>query len=535
MPNNGHILPPFPVRFGAFGYIAATGFVYFLAQVAVGTDFRVAVLFSLAIVFGLGAVHAGGGLRSAFGLLNAILLALFLPIAIFLKVLMLEPADSNLQSPLTTSFVMAFGFLALWIATALARRFPRPKKHILPSNYSARDYLVLSVVVLVLSFAGYLIGISPDLEGQGLRTGGILGYARGYAAFTSFAIIPAMFYVWKSNSKRFLSHPLVLGILLLQTALGILNTGKQQAIEPLALFGLTAVMRFGFASRKVWALGIVGAIFYVGLVYPYSQYIRFNGGREGNAFYRVENIQDTVWRLLTDPNFRSMVSTRIESRNNLYWNSPSLAPFSRLAMVCEADRLIAATERTRSFTGWETITWGFKLMTPSVILPNKPIFGANNYLAHIAGDAAIRNTDTQWAYGVFANFYNAFGLAGVFLGSLVLFTALYYWLGLFFGNPSWAAAPVASSLNLLFLIGAFHHSLAESSVSNQIASFATPVLILSMILLARGLARIFPKFPDRILLHRQARIHRLRADRVSRLRLPDTSAIPSSGPGKQGL
>jgi hypothetical protein len=533
MLSDRQVLKPLPLRFGAFGWTAGTAFVYFLAQLAVGTDFRVAILFSLAIVFGLAAVQAGGGFRSAFGILNAVLLADFLLIGIFLKVLMGEPADTNLYSPVTTALVMAFGFLGLWIAATAVKQFPKPKNQVMPRSYSAREYLALAIIFMVFTYGGYLIGMRPDLEGEGLQTGGILGYARAFSSFRSFAIVPVMFYVWKAGHKRFLSHPMVLGVLLFETAAGILATGKQEAVEPLFLYGVVAVMRLGFANRKIWALAALAAVFYAGLVYPYSQYIRYNGGRQGNALYRIESIEDTVWRLLTDPTFRDLVSARIDLPTRLYWNSPSMAPFSRLAMVCEADRLIAATERTEGYTGWETITWGFKLLTPHALLPNKPIYGANNYLAHIAGDAAMRNDETQWAYGVFANFYNAFGLVGVLLGSSVLFASFYCWLTLFFGNPKWSSHPTAAGLGLILILGSYQHSLVENSVSNVIASLATPVMLAVMCFLGKWTAAIFPAISQRLGIRRRNRFP-LHPGRLSRPVLSERTVMNTFPAGKDG-
>jgi hypothetical protein len=515
MLSNGSLHKPSLLRFGAFGRIAAAGFVSFLAQLAVGSDFRVVILFTLAIVFGLGAVHAGGGLRSTLGILNAILLGEFLLIAIALKVLLMEATDHNLYSPITTSMVMAFGFLGLWIATAAVQRAPRPARCLMPANFSAREYLAFAIVVLLISCGGYVLGMRPDLEGQGLQTGGILGYARTLGSFTSLAIVPTMFYAWKSGHRRFLSHPLVLLVLLFETAIGIWSTGKQGAMEPLMLYGVVAVMRFGLTSKKVWILGLLGAMFYAGLVYPYSQYVRFNGGREGLASYRVEAMKETIWRLLTDPTFRSMVSSHIDSKTRIYWDAPSLTPFSRLAMVCEADRLISATERTQSYTAWETISWGFKLLTPRILLPNKPAFGANNYLAHIAGDAGIRDDSTQWAYGIFANLFNAFGMTGVAVGSVLTFGCFYYWLTLFFGNPVWTPKPVDSALWLLLVVASYHHVIVETSVSNLIASLVNPAMILLMALLARTLARFLPRHSGHLGLQRRAMARRRHANRAA--------------------
>ena len=73
-------------------------------------------------------------------------------------------------------------------------------------------------------------------------------------------------------------------------------------------------------------------------------------------------------------------------------------------MVGEADRLIYATEQQQAFTGWETITWGFKLLMPSFLYPGKPIFEAANYLSHIAGESnpcGYHDTGVLWSDGQF--------------------------------------------------------------------------------------------------------------------------------------
>lgn len=202
-------------------------------------------------------------------------------------------------------------------------------------------------------------------------------------------------------------------------------------------------------------------------------------------------------------------------------------------MVCEADRLIAATERTQGYTGWETITWGFKLLTPHALLPSKPIYPAANYLAHIAGDTAARNDETQWAYGEFANFYNAFGLAGVILGSIIMFAGFYYWLTLFFGNPKWASRPTAASLGLIFVIGTYQHSIVENSISSVIASLTGPVILASMCYLSHWMAAIFPAIRQRIGF-RPGNRHPLHTRRLSRPVFSERTTMDTLPGGKGG-
>jgi hypothetical protein len=194
--------------------------------------------------------------------------------------------------------------------------------------------------------------------------------------------------------------------------------------------------------------------------------------------------------MLTDENFRNVISTHIEPDADQYWGVPALAPFARFAMIAEGDRLIAATERTQSYTGWETITWELKMLVPRVLYPQKPILGPGAYLAHIAGDSPWWDDTTQWAYGPFAMLYNAFGLMGVFFGSILTFAAYYAWLAVFFGNPQFASAPVPAVMWFVCIVGLNQHHLAESGVTATL--WLSPLLVAGMYLLAKAVARLLP-------------------------------------------
>jgi hypothetical protein len=161
-------------------------------------------------------------------------------------------------------------------------------------------------------------------------------------------------------------------------------------------------------------------------------------------------------------------------------------------MVSEADKLIAATKRQQAFTGWATIAWGFKLLTPSVLYPNKPVFEAGNYLAHIVGEVGSSDTTTQVSYGIMANLYNAFSFAGVLLGTPIFFAVFYYWVRIFLGDPRWERLPTASTLWFIWFVASFHHSIVESALSGIIASFSFPVVLALVYVLSRGLSLFFP-------------------------------------------
>ena len=468
---------------------------YLAGQLLAGTSVIVAAQFTVAIFFGLLAVVAGGGVKSVFGLLNLILIGRYLLIAIAIKIVLLEPADKNLREPGMTSLVMMVGFFALCIATVVACASPQPCKALLPSARRPVVFLSFALVLFVLCNAGYFVGMAPSLNGEGLTTGGVLGYARTLASMKAFAVVPAMFYAWSSGSRRFLTHPLVLAILGASLAVGIFSTGKQDAMEPVVYYVAMAILRRGLHYRKLWIFGTAAALLFGLVIFPYSQVVRVSGGREGSVSQRVVVIEDVLHKVLTEPSFGLAVATDAVGQttgHRLYWDYKILTPLNRLSLVADADRLISASMRTAP-TEWETITWGFKLLMPSFLYPDKPIYEAGNYFGHLAGDLNLMDRDTQVSYGPLANWYNAFAMPGVLIGTMVLFGALYYWLRLFCGKAEWGADAGGGTIWLLLIIGTYHHRLAESTLPGIISILPIPVIVLVLFLIAEKLTIFFPR------------------------------------------
>ena len=358
---------------------------YLVGQLLAGTGVLVAFLFAVAILFGTLSVFTGGGLASAFGCLNAILIGKFLLFGIAIKIAFLQPADDSLRAPQTTALVMAIGFIGLFVGTVIQAHMPCPHSLSLNRALSDRALLSLSIALFVIGYAGYFASMIPETTGEGLQTGGWLGIARSLGSLRSFSMIPPMLYLWRIQTRLWMTHPVILGLLIWSGLVGIFSTGKQDAMEPLVFYVLVGFLRYGWRDLRLWWLVSAGTIYYAMIVFPYSQYVRDNGGRQGTFEQRAEVTKDTFLRVATDQTFRTTLDDRASKGS--YFGPGPLSAFGRLAMVGEADHLIAATERQQTFTGWETITWGFKLATPSFLYPNKPIFEAGNYLAHIVGEA----------------------------------------------------------------------------------------------------------------------------------------------------
>ena len=476
--------------------VFATTAFYLLGQLLVGTAVAVAFLFAIAILFGLLSVFAGGGIGSAFGCLNAILIGKFLLFGVAMKIALLQPADDRLNAPVTTACVMALGFFSLYAGTEIQAHLRCPRSLSINRPFSGRLLLSLSIVVFVLSYAGYFASLIPETGGKGFQTGGWLGIARALGSMMPLSIIPPMFYLWRIRTRLWMTHPVIVGLLVWSSVVGIFSTTKQQAMEPLVFYLLVGFLRYGWRDLKLWSVLSLGAIYYTMIVFPYSQYVRNNGGRQGTFGQRAEATKKTFLRIAGDNSFRATVSDHVDQGN--YFRPGKLSTLGRLAMVGEADQLISGTEKQQAFTGWKTITWGFKLAAPSFLYADKPKLEAGNYLAHIVGEVGHSDDMTEVSYGIMANFYSAFSFAGVLIGPAIFFAGFYYWTRIFIGNPKWERAPTASTLWFVWFIGSFHHSVVESSLSGNIASMLFPVVLVPMYALSQALSSILPTSLDRV-------------------------------------
>jgi len=455
-----------------------------------GTDPINAACFTIAILFGLLAMQVAGGYRTLPGVLNLVMLSKFLLIAVFLKTVTWQAMDSQLKAPRATAEVMALGFIGLFVATWLYRVLIHPPG-LIGDVKNPRSYLALTIVFLVASFVSafsvLVFATSYDLE----LTGGLWGVAHNLATYSSFCIVPAMYYAWSSGAKRFLSHPLVVGILTLEIIYGIMSTTKQSMMEPLLCFFIVGFIRYGLRNKTLWSLVAMGLALYSLIIYPYSQYVRDHGGRDGDLSSRLAAIQEVFFNISTNSDFRDMVETKI-SYSETYLGKDSLAPFSRLAMVGEADRLIAATDATQSYSGWDTIVFGLRLMVPSFILPDKPLSGGGNYLGHIAGDVADYDESTQISYGVMANLFNAFSFKGVLIGSILFFLVFYYAVRFWYRDPILSFGPYGTTHWYILLAVAYEHSLIEAPIGNLLPGLINSILVVGLVFAAKILASLLP-------------------------------------------
>ena len=469
-------------------YLIIFSLLLFIGQLITGTQLETAFLFSIAILFGLCAVFATGKWNSMLGLLNLALVSNFLLFGIILKTIFLQPSDSPLLAPTQTAIVTALGFAGVLLGTLIYQKLPKSKTQLIYTIYDKNFYLILYLFLIIFGYGSwlYVYLTRQGINDVSLSVGGVFGVLGFFGGLKELSISAAIYYVWLSKSKRLLSHPLVLFTLALSILVGIYSTSKQGMLDPLLYLVLTILQIKGVRYKPLWVILISGVLLYINIIYPFSTYIRNAGGREGNTAERITLMSNVLPRMVLDKEYRNSLTTSLsqsKSKASVAYLPIASESLNRFAMVSEADKLIAASMNSEH-TGWETITWGLQMILPRFLYSEKPVFAANNYLAHIVGELHPRDTTTQISYGFMANFYNAFGFIGVIVGSTLLISSLYYWLALFFGNPT------NINIWIILVFGQYNHVLPEQAVSGIISSIWFPVVTLIAFLLSKNISQL---------------------------------------------
>jgi hypothetical protein len=467
------------IRLGKVGWVIANAFLcaaLAFVQVLLGGDLSSSAMFAGATFFGFLAVLEAN-VTTALGILNLLLVGRFLLGAYVTKnLLMGESITARMSAPEETAAVMLLGFAGVWAGTAAVcrnvRSLPQFRVRVDP-----RNLLVLSLVFFIV---GGISSIAVRIVGADDAVGGVWGIAKSIAPMRILALPALMLYLWSTDSRRWLTHPMVLSCALLLLVLGVLSSSKQNMAEPLVIYFLMAVARYGWRHPVAWmSIPLTIAIFQF-FIFPIGQYARQAGAEHKNAREAAIATADITWGYLTDSAYRAYIQRFVTGSDRtekpLSYLGEDIGAYGRLAMIGEADRLVSAT-KMYGYTGWETIRDALLLQVPYFLYPNKPQLGTNNFLGRYTGDLRPEDMSTQVSYGFMANAYNVSGFATVFPLSVI---TSFFVLGLL---ALMASGPVyANPWSFAAVIGA-HQSYVEASFSGQFSVFHAPILAVVVLLI----------------------------------------------------
>jgi hypothetical protein len=428
-------------------------------------------VFCFLLIAGAGFNIAGGIMypSGAFILFNAVFTVV---VPMVTKVVLREPADSNLHVPMRTIEVYLCGMLGLFAAAVFSRRFRLRKAWIsgmVPNSALHSAYVGSAVLSILLAF--YLTYF-PNVSVGSLSS--FLVQANRFPLLTF--VLGVIYTIRSSNGRRSVTFPLMAMIILLSLQ-GLLSFSKELFLSPFFAWAITvALMRYRLHWINIISFA-VGLYFVVVFMVPYAQYGR-------NLQGTMPPVQLSAYLLTHMDEVREGYAEGTALIGNIHYYNEHLGLLDRLDIVSPDDALIAVAEREGKY-GYEPLYVGFENIIPHVFFPNKPMMLLGNIYAHQIGILPDEDYSTGVSFSPAADAYREGGIFGVTVVEPLVFMLIFLVLDSVIGdvrlNPVGLlttilvsrAASEGTLAGCALLIGQF---LFTNVLASYVCAYALPVL-----------------------------------------------------------
>ena len=330
------------------------------------------------------------------------------------KILLREPAQSNLRDPETTILVYVAGMGVILFAALISRRLIL-KVPLLERGTTSTNMRQIGMGCAVLAIILYEFG---DLLGT--ENGSVGSALRQFNMWLPLAIILIVYQTIKESGGRRSITPVSLGLILYATYIGVLGASKQGIFTgPVAYLVVCIAMRFRFRLIHMLVLLPIAAVLVFYMV-PYSQVVR-NYVRYAKT---TEEARTIAWQWLSHPQDLLSAYSEIKSADSdaigtIHYFDNSEGFMDRLTMVAVDDALIDITDRGNVFGFWPTL-FGLENVVPHFVWKDKPTIGFGNIYAHDLDILSDEDTTTGISFSAMADAYHQ----GKWLGILILYPFL---------------------------------------------------------------------------------------------------------------
>jgi hypothetical protein len=439
---------PFPERVSLVG-------VFFFAilvctiQLYQGTSATFALACFFFILIAALSFNVGGGFTRPSGGYVFFYSTLTVIVGLIWKIVLGEPADSNLHVPLFTisAFVASISMMlvAVFLSTKLKTKRALLGKMVTDANMQTAT-VGCTLAGILLYFAGWFL---PG------GSGSILSAVNQLNRFFPMAIILGVIHtIRRSGGTRSVNLPAIIsaGFLLFS---GVVGFSKEGFITPLLCWMVAAASQRYKASRLQIVGGILAVIFIFQYMVPYAQYGR--GFREdtlsGNFEVSISLLSNLAY---VREQYHQDAAYIDETRSIGYFNT-SQGFFDRLQVLAIDDALIEHTLQFGPYGPFPVI-FSFENLVPHAIWKNKPSFQFGNIYAHEIGLLADADDSTGVSFSPTSEAFHLMGWMGIF------FVAPFLWLALFTVFDSLCGDTRLSPWGLLVIVF-FGHMAPEGGIS----------------------------------------------------------------------
>jgi hypothetical protein len=459
---------PFPIRVSvqkAFVFAAAV-FIIMLVQ---HTDVTFAALFFAYIMLTVICFNLAGGFSRAsggyifwFGLLTCLLCGIW-------KIVLGEPADSNLASPNFTLATYVVSMMVIFVALHISHQFTRNARGL--SAVLGADKLNLGHAALGCFVASWVMVFAGNYLPSG--NGSLIGIVNQVNFFLPVCILLGTIHTIRvSGGQRSVSILTFTASGLIFVYGGLIGYSKQGMFTPMVCWGIAAAsQRY---RLRIWQLALVVAIaaYSVYMLAPLSQVARGIVPEDASTGDRLMLSVD----LLSHPkvlhqdylNTMGVVdpADRVAGFAASYFDTPQ-GLMDRLNVIRADDRLITYTLRGHT-VGKTRAVYYFLNWIPHFILPNKEammptgIINVGNFYAHeIGGLLSADDFTTGISFSPSAEAFHMDEWLGIVIVGGFVWTLLFIVVDSVCGDLRYY--PIG-----LFALVAFSHVAPESLISNLV-------------------------------------------------------------------
>jgi hypothetical protein len=405
----------------------------------VGTNFLFAVLTAVYIVIWALAFNASGGFSFPSGAYIFTNGFLSVVLGLGLKVLLGEPGEGNLKSPIGLMSAYCVGMAAMALAVVLASRL-RARTGFLAEFDFLPVMKQVAAAFLIIGFA--LIPLNSSLGSAGSTIAQI-------NKMPVLCVILATYYeVTISKGKRSLNWVNMAGIFA-NFAYGLFLFSKEGMLVGFAAYAVAAIIcGFRFSKLQIVAFVVGMGLFSYYLV-PYSQYVRLKRAETFSenvavAMLYLGDLNETR-RLYED----TTDAYQLSEEDHLFDERQGF--LDRLIILAPDADLIDFTNKGHIFGVSPTVV-SYSNIVPRFIWKNKPMFDVGNVYAHEIGNIlADDDTTTGISFSPTADAFHQDSWLGLLLLLPLDFFLYCIICDSVFGSGKdapWAILPISQALTI---------------------------------------------------------------------------------------
>ena len=464
---------PYPEKI-SLQWAAAFATVLLCSQLAVGTGFYFASCVFVYIMLAVYAFNMVGGFYRASGAFIFFNSVNGLILSQCVKVIVGEPANSNLYEPNRTITVYLIGMMGMTFAAIATRRI-RPAKSIVDDIKDIRKLPQMAVGCFAMGAAYPWIS---QLYATDAGSGTAWSALNQLNFFLPLSVVLSTYSVIKASNGARSVNAMVLITVGYSTLVGVFNFSKQGAFAPMVAYLLTcAALRFRFKAAQIVFFCVFGAVSLQFLV-PMIQMMKGAAEYVPTATSKFNMEVDLLSHPVKMAADYKVASEADHEASVADYYDKDMGLMGRFSLIAISSLLIEYTDHGH-LHGWDQMVLSLESVIPHFIWPDKPQGRKGNTYARELGILGEDDTTTGITFPLVSEAYTLGGLTGVFLVSSILLTLYFFAFDSLVGdirNSPWG----------LVVFVFFAHAAPEMDASGLIPdALVTTLKIWATIMLAR--------------------------------------------------